>query len=176
MNSRKVTLFAAAFAGALIAASAGAAGRDDRNASGAADSGDRGVTTPGNVEQVVRPIERIPSGQAVMPSKDTLHVPGQPDPRLNNVAPIVNNEGPGVVRSPQAGANVPAPRTPAGVNESAPARTGMDRTNERAPAPLVRGDNPNLPSPRTPSGVNESAPAKAGVDPTNSGGGVGATR
>ena len=109
MIQRKLTLIAAAFAGVLLAASAGA---EDRNKNSVMDTGDRGVVTPGAVDQVLTPEKRIPGGQPAMPRTGNPKSPNESRPSnvTESQPPMMRSDNP----------NLPNPVTPSAANESAP--------------------------------------------------------
>ncbi len=118
MKKSNITLMAVAFAGAMLATSAGAV---DQNNSATFDSGDRGVVTPSSVEQTPTVEHRSPGGQAAIPRGTNPMNPNESRPFAQQ---------PEAVRIQARGdnLNMPNPTTPSGANESA-ARTLMDQTN-----------------------------------------------
>ena len=117
---RKLTLLGAVLVGAMFAASAGA---QDRNRSGQMDSGDRGVITPGQVQDSGPNPERSSrGGPSNIPSANLPA--GVPDSRPSQVgqepqAPLVRDSR-----------TTPSPTTPGNVSDSNAAATTRDTTND----------------------------------------------
>lgn len=121
MIERKLTLLGAALVGAMLAASAGA---QDTNRSGYSDSGDRGVTTPANVQD---------SG----PNHERGYRSGGPSnlPSVNTPASVPDERPSQVGQQPQSplmrdSRLTPSPITPGNVSDSNAASTTHDRTND----------------------------------------------
>ena len=117
--TKRMTLICAAFAGAMLAASAGAV---DQNKSGTYDSGDRGIVTPQSVEQTTTFEHRSPGGQPAIPRSSNPMNPNEARPFVQQpegVRPLVRGDNP----------NLPNPQTPSAANESAPQPMLADPTN-----------------------------------------------
>ena len=113
MTKRNLTLFGAALAGAMLAASAGA--NDNRGPM--TGPGDRAVMSPGSPAPA-----RAPEGSVVRDTTPTS--PNESNPTLlrERQDPIARGDNP----------NLPNPVTPSGANESAPQprTTVYDPTNQ----------------------------------------------
>lgn len=132
MTKRKLALFGAAFAGAMLAASAGA---NDMNRG--MHSGDRSAGMPSAANETTPAPTRSRAGEPVMPR----------DARPSSV----NESNPSVMREHQSpisrsdNPNLPNPVTPSAANESAPQpqTKAQDPTNQpgippRAPVGATR--------------------------------------
>jgi hypothetical protein len=119
MTKRNMTLIGAAFAGAMLATSAGAV---DQNNSRTFDSGDRGVVTPQSVEETTTFEHRSSGGQPAIPRSYNPMNPNEAKPFVQSpegVRPQLRADNP----------NLPNPQTPSAANESAPQPMLADPTN-----------------------------------------------
>jgi hypothetical protein len=108
MSQRRLMLVAA-LCSAVFAASAGAV---DRNQNSVMDTGDRGLTTPSAVDQVLTPEPRVPAGQPARPRAGNPMSPSESHPAM------VRESQPPITRGDNR--NLPNPATPSAANESAP--------------------------------------------------------
>ena len=108
MTRRKLTVLGAAFAGALLAASAGANDQHHRMM----QSGDRAAASPSSANETTPAPTRARAGEPVMPRDASPTGVSESNPTIKREyqAPPARSDNP----------NLPNPVTPSAANESAP--------------------------------------------------------